>query len=340
MSGLTRILCIDGGGVRGAIPARILVELERRLQVRTGNEDARIADFFDMIAGTSTGGLLSCLMLFPESNGRPRYSAEEALEVFVNYSSEIFSIPMFHRLLTAGGMREEKYPDSGLLRVLERCFGDKFLSDLLKPCLLTAYDIRRRQAMLFTQLDAAKRPAKDFRLVDVCRATTAAPTYFELAYIRSRTDVSYPLIDGAVFANNPTLCAYAEARRQFNVRAANMAILSLGTGDVLTPFSYSEAKSWGPIGWARPLVKIMMSGAAETIDFECATAFEAVGVRDQYLRIDIRLDRMPVDSSTEMDDARPQNLAALTELGAEAVERQSRELDDFVELLVRDDDAS
>src|SRR5690606_26960734 len=73
------ILSIDGGGIRGLIAARILVTLEAKLQARTGNPDTKLADYFDLIAGTSTGGILACVYLYPEGDtGRPRYSAVAA----------------------------------------------------------------------------------------------------------------------------------------------------------------------------------------------------------------------------------------------------------------------
>jgi len=336
MERLIRILSIDGGGVRGIIPARILVDLERKLQQRTANEDARIADFFDLVAGTSVGGLLTCFYLLPETETqRPRYSSQEAVDLFLDHSQDIFSIPLYHRLSSATGFLDEKYPDTGLRQVLDKYLRDRYLSDLLKPCLVTAYDIRRRRAVLFTSHDAVRRPSKDFRLVDVTRAATAAPTFFEVAYIKSRTNVSYPLVDGGVFANNPTLCAYAEARTHFGGRAADMAVLSVGTGNVRKPYSYEDAKDWGAVGWMRPLLDIMSSGGSETVDYECRLAFDAVESPEQYLRIDVDLDRLPPKTTSELDNAAPENLAGLCELGAEAAENMSKQLDAFVDMLVK-----
>lgn len=333
---LIRILSLDGGGVRGIISARILIELEKKLQRRTGDSDVRVTDFFDLIAGTSTGGLLACLYLYPEGDtGRPRYSAREVLELYLADSPQIFSIPLFHRLRSVAGYADERYPSSGLESVLAKYFHETYLSELLKPCLITAYDIRRRRALLFTQHDAVDRPAKDFQVRDVARATSAAPTYFETALIKSRTGVSYPLIDGGVFANNPALCAYAEARTHFGGRAKDMAILSLGTGTVTKAYSHSEAKDWGNVGWIRPLFDIMLSSVSETVDYECRLAFDAVGAPEQYLRVDVGLDRLPPCTTCDLDNADPDNLNGLVELGAEAAEKNSRQLDSFVDVLLR-----
>ncbi len=335
-----RILSIDGGGIRGIIAARILSALEAKLQSRTGNPDTRLVDYFDLIAGTSTGGILACVYLYPEGEtGRPRYSAAEAQEMYVRHGAEIFDVPIFHSLASMGGLNNEKYPAIGLERMLEAYFQDTPLSKLLKPCLITSYDIRRRKAMFFTQHDARESEGRDFLIRDVARATSAAPTYFEVPLIKSLTGVSYPVIDGGVFANNPSLCAYAEARTLFGARASQMAIFSVGTGSVRRPYPYEEAKDYGAISWIKPLVDIMMTAMAETADYEINLAFDAVGTPNQYLRVNVEMDRLPPGTSSELDDASQANIHGLLELGAEAAEKHDREIDQFVDLLIREDNS-
>jgi Patatin len=85
-----RILSLDGGGIRGIIPATIMVEIENRLQMRTGNPDARIADFVDLIAGTSTGGILTSIYLCPGPDNRPKFAAKDALDLYLNNGKDIF----------------------------------------------------------------------------------------------------------------------------------------------------------------------------------------------------------------------------------------------------------
>ncbi len=332
-----RILSIDGGGIRGVIAARILTELEAKLQARTGSSETRLSDFFDLFAGTSTGGILTCIYLYPDAaTGRPRYTACEALDMYVRNGAEIFDIPIFHSLASMGGLNDEKYPSAGIERMLQGCFEDGKLSELLKPCLVTGYDIRRRKAMFFTQHDARESEGRDFLIRDVARATSAAPTYFEVPLIKSLTGVSYPVIDGGVFANNPSLCAYAEARTLFGARASQMAIFSVGTGSVRRPYPYEEAKDFGAIAWIKPLFDIMLTSMAETADYEINLAFDAVGSPNQYLRVNVEMDRLPPDTSSELDDASPGNINGLLELGAEAAEQHDEQIDRFVDLLVRE----
>ena len=227
-----RILSIDGGGIRGILPGQILVALEEKLQDKSGKTEARIADYFDLIAGTSTGGILACLYLCPGEREpeRPRFSASEAVELYLEYGDDIFDVSLWQRLSSGGGLWDEKYSEAELEKSLKEYFGDLKLSELLKPCLITAYDIRRRKAHFFKQHKAVTDPKRNFLVRDVARATSAAPTYFEVPKVMSLSSPPkpYPLIDGGVFVNNPALCAYAEART-FGKTAKDMFILSLGT---------------------------------------------------------------------------------------------------------------
>ena len=166
---------------------------------------------------------------------------------------------------------------------------------------------------------------------DVARSTSAAPTYFQCSDIKSVTDVSYPLIDGGVFVNNPTLCAFAEVYNEYKTTLENMAILSLGTGYSKKEYDYDKAKDWGMVQWVKPLIDIMMSGVAEVVDYQLRQMFDAVGAQNQYVRINTEL---PIDVSTDMDDASPQNLKALKELGTYTAQNFDTQLDAFVELLV------
>lgn len=329
---LTRILSIDGGGIRGVIPGQILVILEEKLKNKTGNQDARIADYFDLIAGTSTGGILTCAYLTPDKDkpGRPKFTATEVVDLYLKNGGDIFNISLGHKLRTMGGILDEKYPESGLEKALMKYFEDTKLSELLKPCLITSYDIKRRQGHFFTQHDAARKKGWDFLVREVARATSAAPTYFQCSDVKSVSEVSYPLIDGGVFVNNPSLCAFAEVYNEYKTAPNQMAILSLGTGYSRKEYDYDKAKDWGMVQWVKPLIDIMMSGVSDVVDYQLRQMFEAVGVSGQYLRINTE---MPIDVNPDMDDASPKNLQALKELGTYTAQTFDAQIDAFVELL-------
>jgi patatin-like phospholipase/acyl hydrolase len=311
------VLSIDGGGIRGIVPGQILTHVERLLKEIFEDSTYKIADHFDLVAGTSTGGILGIAYLMPEF-GRPMYTAEEVVDIYFERGDDIFDVPFYHKLKTAGGLLDEKYPDEGLEEALADYFGEVRLNELLKPTLFTAYDIKRRKAHFFTQHDA-ENPAKNFLVKDIARATAAAPTYFEPARIKSDDNKYYPLIDGGIFANNPAMCAFAEVRSKFSskekkVTAADMKILSIGTGYAKKAYHYNDAKDWGAARWVKPAIDFMMSGVSETVDYELQQIFAAAGKPDQYLRINGAL---PAAVSPDMDCVEPDNLNALKDFGDE-----------------------
>jgi patatin-like phospholipase/acyl hydrolase len=340
MAQLLRILSIDGGGIRGILPGQILLALEQKLKLRSNNPNASIADYFDLFAGTSTGGILTCLYLCPDENSpsRPKFSAKNAVDLYLKHGAEIFKNDLAHRLYSAGGFTEEKYPSGPIESVLENYFRDTKLSSLLKPCIITSYNIFNRSTHFFTQHDAAEKTGYDYLVKDVARATSAAPTYFEPARISSLSGVSYPLVDGGVFANNPALCAYAEARHRFrkqdglkNVTATDMFLLSIGTGSVKKKYDYDKAAGWGSHGWIEPVLDIMMSGASDTIDFQLKQIFDAIDKKENYIRIDPEMG----EADCTMDNASEQNIKALSEAGVASAEKFDAELEKAVEFLTQ-----
>jgi uncharacterized protein len=325
------VLSIDGGGIRGVIPGQIVVSIEKKLKQKTSDPEARIGDYFDFLAGTSTGGILTCAYLCPGPNGRPKYSAEEVVGFYLERGDEIFSIPVKHRLRTLGGVRDEKYPADELEDALNDYFGETKLSELLRNCLITSYDIKRRQGHFFTQKDAREISGYDFLVREVARATSAAPTYFECAKVKSLTNVTYPLVDGGVFVNNPSMCAYAEVHQKYKCTAKDMAILSLGTGYTREQYDYNSAKDWGLAQWVKPLIDIMMAGVSDTVHYQLKQMFDAAGVPANYVRLNTE---MPIGVSTDMDDASQQNLNALRELGTETAEICSKQIDDYLDMIL------
>jgi uncharacterized protein len=304
-----KVLCIDGGGIRGLIPALVLAEIERR----TGR---RIADMVDLVAGTSTGGILACGLTCPGPDGQPRFSAEELADIYVQEGPKIFHRNLVKRIRSVGGWIDERYDDDGLNAALERYLGDTRLSAALTDVFVTAYDIHDRFAFFFRSARARTDPTYDFAMMRVARATAAAPSYFEPAEV---TDVAgartYPLVDGGVYAINPSMCAYADVVR---ADAEPELMLSLGTGEQTRAYTFEETRSWGQLEWARPVLDIVFDGVANTIDFEAVTL-----MRDRYVRLQPPLGA----ASDDLDDASPENLAALTAQAETLIAESDAELD-------------
>lgn len=330
-----RILSIDGGGIRGIIPGQVLIALEQKLQQLANDPNKRLADAFDLIAGTSTGGILTCLYLCPDTaTGRPKFSAADAVKLYLQNGDDIFDISVFKAIGSLGGLADEKYSAATLERVLKEYLGDLKLSQLLKPSLITAYDITRREAKFFNSADVPRLgTGRDFLLRDVARATSAAPTYFEPANIAALDRAVYPLVDGGVFANNPAMCACVEAfGMNSQLRIPDLKVLSLGTGTVDKPYHFSEAKNWGKLGWVAPILDILMSGAAETVDYQLKMLFESAKCPAQYLRLQVDLKEFPeVDSA--MDNASEKNMRALERAGQTLARNSDPKLSAFAQLL-------
>ncbi len=334
MNKQTRILSIDGGGIRGLIPARVLVSLERKLQQRSGRSNARIAEFFDLIAGTSTGGLITCLLLTPGEDGKtPAFSAQDIVDLYRNHGAEIFHASWAKRILSMDGVRDERYEAAGLERLINDRVGNLKLSQLIKPCLITAYDVTQRQAKFFTQHDALNDPEQDYSIKMVARATSAAPTYFEAMPFENGCSSAY--VDGGLFANNPTMCAYVEAYNKLEGQPTveNMVILSLGTGRFEISYPYQSVKDWGMVQWIRPLIDIMMSGVSETVDYQMKQLFTAHDCCDSYLRLqtDIKLNEKEM---SKLDNVTPENLDQLLARGEALADEKEAELDALVEKLL------
>ncbi len=332
---MKKILSIDGGGIKGIIPGQVLIALETKLQQRTGNPAARLADYFDFFAGTSTGGILTCIYLCPAADNpaKARFSAKEAVDIYVANGGAIFKVSLWKRIASQDGISDEKYDAGELQRLLNQYFGEIKLSQLLKPCFVSAYDIKNRTEFFFTQHEAKRRGnAYDFLVKDVCRATSAAPTYFETALTKALDGTSYPLIDGGVFINNPALGAYSEVRNGGgSPKAEDMFIVSLGMGENNRSYDYDRARNWGSVEWVKPVIGIMMSGASATTNYHLTKIFSAVGKSNQYVRI------QPAslgNVSPDIDNASPENIRALVALGTETAQRNNAELDRIVDVLI------
>jgi patatin-like phospholipase/acyl hydrolase len=286
-----KVLSIDGGGIRGLIPALVLAEIESR----TGR---RIAELVDMIAGTSTGGILACAL------GKPApLPAAEIASLYIEEGPKIFDRSLLKQITSLGGYLDERYSDKGLVNALERYLGDTQMTAATLPLLLTAYDTEARAIHLLR----SEGEHSGASMVDAAHATSAAPTYFEPVRLDGAC-----LIDGGVFATNPALVAYAEVRGKLDF------LLSLGTGEHTRPLPYETVRDWGKLEWAEPIIDVVFDGGADAVDLQLSKL-----AGDAYLRLQTRLD----EASDALDDASAENLAALRREAARLIEQRSADID-------------
>ena len=239
-----KVLCIDGGGIRGIIPAMILAEIEKRTQ-------KPISELFDLIAGTSTGGILALGLTKPNDQRKPQYTAKDLIALYETDGERIFSRSIWYKIQSGASFVGKKYPSDGIEKVLDHYFEDARLRDALTDVFITSYDIERRSPFFFQSRNAKLNRSYDFKMKQVARATTAAPTYFEPFKLERDASDYDALIDGGVFANNPTLCGFVEAKST-HPGTDNFLVVSLGTGEMTRRFLYDETKGWGLAQWRNP----------------------------------------------------------------------------------------
>ncbi len=321
-----RILSIDGGGIRGIIPATVLAELEARA--------ARpVCRLFDLIAGTSTGGILACGLVTPGPAGHPRYGAAALVELYEREGPRIFHQSLARKLAALGSVLTAKYPADNIEPLLRRYFGETRLADVLTDVIIPSYELEGRIPWFFRSRRARTDATYNFRLWEVARATSAAPTYFpplRLDALGPDPDTArgfYALVDGGVYANNPTMCAYVEALSAAPARG-DVIVVSVGTGQSQTPIRYRDAKGWGRFGWAPRILDVVFDGVSDTIDYQLTQLVRQSGVTVRHVRLQVPL----APGEDALDDARPANIANLKRMG----ERIIRENETAISALARD----
>ncbi|KFF28061.1 patatin-like phospholipase family protein [Chryseobacterium vrystaatense] len=339
----TTILSLDGGGIRGIITCIILRYIEEQLQYND-NPGAKLGDYFDLVAGSSTGGLIASIILCPDEHRKAKYSIQKGLELYAEKGGDIFQVSFWEKLVNPFGLLNEKISQESLEKNLNDFFGHLELKEFIKPCLITSYDIENRRAKLFNSWEATLS-TDNFYVKDICRATSAAPTYFSPVQIKSMYGQIFSLIDGGMFANNPALCAYAEARKipfaevlknhqKANYPGVNdMIIISIGTGIEAKPYSFRKMQKSGKLGWVNPIIDILMSANAETVDYQLCQMFQTLGQRNQknYYRLNPSLK----NASPGMDNVRRSNIENLIQAGLSYIDDNRETLNQIVQKLIR-----
>jgi uncharacterized protein len=291
-----KVLAIDGGGIRGLIPALVLTEIERR----TGR---RVGELVDLIAGTSTGAIVACGLARPQP-----LPAARIADIYVEEGPRIFDRSLLKQIVSADGLLDERYDSAALVDALERHLGAARLPEARPPVLLTAYDIERRRAVFL------RSGIDDVAMAAAAHASAAAPTYFEPVRVNDAA-----LVDGGVYAANPAVCAYAEAETPPEL------LLSLGTGEHTRPLRFEEVRGWGRLEWVRPLIDVVFDGSADAVDLQLSAL-----LGDAYVRLQTPLD----EASDDLDDASAANLAALRREAERLIAARDDEIDRVCERLL------
>jgi uncharacterized protein len=297
-----RVLSVDGGGIRGLLPAVLLAALE-------GRENRLVGQLFDLVAGTSTGGIIAC----GAALGVP---AAHMVALYHDRGGAIFDRSVFQNAESVFGAVGAKYDPEPLEHELGAVLGDRWLHDpvsaeLLVPsyvCKLPAPSdedgdgvAEQASSFFFKSWKARADSRVDFHLRDIARATSAAPTYFPAARIMNAKGETFVCVDGGVFANNPALCAWAAAKQLWP--NDDIQVVSLGTGTKVLPI---DAADWGALEWLPHIFSTFMDGAADTVSY---VAQDILG--PSFVRCEMAV---ASDVNDAFDCASHQNIEALSRM--------------------------
>ena len=330
-----RILSIDGGGIRGIIPALVLKNLESRLK-----KGRHLTDCFDIMTGTSTGGIIVLLLNTPDERGKPKYQADHILKLYLELGNKVFKNSIWQNVKSGAGWWGAKYSEKSLEQLLSKYFGNTQLKDTLSNVSIPAYEIEKDQTFFFHTHKARKTEEGNYLLKDIARATSAAPGYFKPAQINNiLKTANHVFIDGGISVNNPTLSAAVYTSEIYGIKTP-FFIVSLGTGTNYGAKSKYIARgkvaNSGFLGWAKKIIPTMMYAVNAVTDYEMRYTFNYNNPHTDYFRF------QPIIESEhgDLDNISEENLNALKRYAERIIKDNDQTLQEIADVLNEDRNVS
>lgn len=338
------ILAIDGGGMRGIIPAWLLGRLSREL--RSAGDERPLYSHFDLIAGTSTGALIAAALSLPTDGTGLKEERVPEIRVYKECLEKRFLRSITHRQLRGtiipssdpesfasfyiengprifpqkglnllGQIFTDKYSASGYEGFLKALYGDKTMGDLMAPTVLLSYST---DSGTIYPISSWKNP--EYYIWEGTRASSAAPLYFPVFIKEDSNGEKRHLIDGGIAANNPSLIAYSLARELYP-SAETFHILSLSTG---APVHHSTQEAGGITGWGGQISKLFQNAQLQVSE----TVLPAIPGLD-YTRI-----WAPVlERKIKLDETGKETMEMLSSAAERIYEEKHEELSRWVRML-------
>lgn len=343
------ILSVDGGGIRGIIPAMVLADLEKKIVAR--KPGLPLCRAFDLLAGTSTGSIIALGLTAPayalgyeppppRAGGettpcyskKPLFAAQDLVQIYREKGIEIFPRWIFNQLKAVRQAFTEKYNSGRYYAILDSILQDRTIQDALANVLVTSYDLADARPLIIKKRPrrlAQKGNDPNFYIRDAIMGSSAAPTFFEPIQVNTVDGQGpYVLVDGSMFANNPAMCAFIEAQKIYPW-ATHYRILSLGTGMPGRRYTYQQVTKWGFVEWVLPskgvpLASMMNTGQSQCVDYQLQ-----YHPRVTYHRLNISLE----GCDRSMDDASPENIDCLQDKADELIEANQSLLETLADQL-------
>ncbi|XP_027182945.1 patatin-like protein 2 isoform X1 [Coffea eugenioides] len=294
---LVTILSIDGGGIRGIIPATILDFLESELQELDG-QDARIADYFDVIAGTSTGGLIATMLTAPNEKNRPLFAAKDIKPFYMEHGPKIFPQRSgFRRMIKFCGIQQmikfvlnffpgPVYDGKYLHKILKEKLGETRLRKTLTHVVIPTFDVKCLQPIIFSRFET----------------------------LLAMTHATKPMGDNGPDFSKMKVMEYGQ-----------FLVISIGTGSARKEkkFSAEMVNKWNPLGWVLngsmpPIVEMFAEASQDMVDYHISVTFQALHSEANYLRIQ---DDTLKGQIASVDVATKENMEELGKIGSKLLEK-------------------
>jgi predicted acylesterase/phospholipase RssA len=295
------ILSLDGGGIRGAAISQFLFRIEEKLRPE---HDKSIRDCVDFYAGTSTGSIIALALATTDLTMKEindLYNYETAQQIFAKNKG----------WFEVDGVNAPKYEGNGKTVALKNAFGTSTIGNVPnnKHVLAVTYALEKRKPVV---IKSTKNEYRNLFSYQVADASSAAPTFFPTSELEDLW-----LIDGAVVANNPTMCAIAEAKQVWSgISLSDLRVLSIGTGFLTRKINGFESQNWGGLQWITKGKIIELLSDERIVSYQCMTLMD----QGSYIRVNAKLkpqpglsdDQVPDDA---MDDISRANIKKLKLLG-------------------------
>ncbi|TKY68903.1 Patatin group A-3 [Spatholobus suberectus] len=296
------ILSIDGGGIKGIIPARVLDHLDKALKAR--DPTATLAHYFDVIAGTSTGGLIAAMLASPSPDDpdRPGFTPAEIVQFYKEYGPCIFNE-------SRPGIWA-KFDGKCLHNITRELLKETRLNETLTNVVIPTFDLLKQKPVIFSNFKLNTVPYLNAKMSDICIATSAAPTLLPPHYFQN-DGVDFITIDGAVAASNPTQAAISEVI-QHN-KYTKILLLSLGTGVTKLEFDIIDAFTWNESQWKNFAEELLSHASSNMTEYYLATGFSGL---HQPMKNYLRIQEYSLDPSLDNGiNVTKENLDNLDEAG-------------------------
>lgn len=312
-----RILAIEGGALFGLADLEVLKAIEEK-------SGKPIHELFDFVAGSSTGAIISTLLLHPDAKTGKPMSAADAIQTYEAFSGQILDSPLHHRILTGFGMLGPYLTNEGRLAAARNIVDDARFGDLLRPVMFPAYSRKTGELKVFRNWDKAEA---NLYLWSLVTAVTSVPSVFPAVILLGNKAEEHFYGDPALISNEPADLAYLHARTHLP-DVKDFIVVSLGTVRDYSLTEYIVTRG-GIVDWFTPAFRLLYRGQTDISD----GALKRHGGFDSAVDINLAVLSPVVAGDTSSFDPSSENIAFIRQAGRNYVKNNQKQLDEIVTLL-------